>query len=537
MATEIPAGGAGASDWLAGRGSTYRLLVLGLWALLLIAVPITSFPPIAERLGEATVSPLALLPAALLVVLWLLPDLVDGGRLPFVVWPLLAVLIGFLFSAGAAWFLPIDPFKGRTVLGREVRALVTLAAGVAFYVCAVRMPTTDRRMRFTLAALYAGGILALIWGSVQADYVLRGLNNVPQGLNQFHRLFSIRDLDRNRVTGFAFEPSWFADQLVIMYLPMWFGAVLSGRSILPWRWGPISLELGLGGWGVWMLLMTRSRVAVFSLLVMIASLLAWGLWRLSGWVVGRWFGGMPARSRGRRQVAIGGLMLLVGIAGIGALGYGLLLRGAQIDWRMRRVLRLGTELPGIENEYPYAVPYEVANRFAMAERLVYWRASLQAFMRSPLIGVGPGNAGFFFEEGIPAYGRQLTEIQNYLDPSATPFPNPKNLWVRLLSEGGVLAAAFYLTWLLLGLGLALGALRRSGYARWIGIMVLLSGVAQLVEGMSLDSYALPQLWLVNGLLGALLIRAVPQARFAVEGTAGAAASRLDDGVHRHGALW
>jgi O-antigen ligase len=422
-------------------------------------------------------------------------------------------LMAVLLSAGTAWFLPIDPFKGQTVLGRELRALVTLGIGIAFYLCAVRLPTDSRRLRLTLAALYLGGALALIWGTYQADYVMRGLNNVPQHLNDFHRLFSIRDLDRNRVAGFAFEPSWFADQLVILYLPLWFGAVLTGRSLLPWKWGPVSLELGLGGWGIWMLLMTRSRVGVLSLLLVIAVLLTLGLWRLSGWLIDRRVGGQRRRGRTRLQLLVGGVLLLLGLGGIAFAGYRLLIRGAQIDWRMRRVLRLDTELPGIKDQYPYAVPYEVANRFAMAERLVYWRASLNAFERSPLLGVGPGNAGFFFEGGVPAYGTHQSEIQIYLDPQSEPFPNPKNLWIRLLSENGVIGLAFYVTWLATGLLLALAIARgRSGLGQWLAMMALMSLVAQVVEAMSLDSYALPQLWLANGLLGAVVLGRLPRSQ-------------------------
>nr|NIV29135.1 hypothetical protein [Anaerolineae bacterium] len=198
---------------------------------------------------------MALIPLALLVLLWLLPELLGGRSLPFAVWPLLGFCLVALLSAGVGWFLPLPSIKGQTVLSREIRALSTLGVGISFYFLAVGQARDSGGLRITRLGIYLGGILLLIWSTVQADYILEGLNNVPQELNEFHRLFSIRDLERNRVTGFAFEPSWLGDQLIVLYLPIWLGAVLTKDSILPFHKGPVSLEFALSLWGGWILLM------------------------------------------------------------------------------------------------------------------------------------------------------------------------------------------------------------------------------------------------------------------------------------------
>ncbi|MGA9533133.1 MAG: O-antigen ligase family protein, partial [Anaerolineales bacterium] len=198
------------------------------------------------------------------------------------------------------------------------------------------------------------------------------------------------------------------------------------------------------------------------------------------------------------------LVLIVGL--LLGLGFALVKKGAELDYRMRRVLRIRTELPGIRQRYPFDTVYEVANQFAFAERFVYWRASLHAFEVSPLTGVGPGNTGFFFAGGMPSYGYHLVETRSYLDPASPNFPNPKNLWVRLLSESGILGTAFYLTWLVLLAWAALQLRRRPGaHSVWLGTFGVLTLIAQLVEGFSLDSYALPQIWIANCLITACML--------------------------------
>lgn len=493
---------------LTGRGrlmradSLKRWLTGMLWLMLLVSIPVTSFPPLAEPIGGVTVAPLMILPLVLLVPLWLLPDLAEGGPISFVVWPLLGFCLAALLAAGVAWFLPLAEFKGQTVFKREVRALATLAVGVGLYLLATRYTSDPDRRRLTMAGIYLGGVIMLVWSTVQADYVLQGLNNVPQELNEFHRLFSIRDLERNRVTGFAFEPSWLGDQLVVLYLPLWLGAVLSQRSILRFHRGLFSLELALAIWAGWILFMTRSRLSILALLAVAGLLMFAGLWRFAGWLAGWLIDRLPWEDR--RSVllaAIRVLLIACGGAIMLAIGYGLLLKGAQVDWRMRRVLSLRTELPGIQEQYPFTKGYEVANRFAVAERIVYWRASLWPFERYPITGVGPGNAGFMFEEGVPAYGHSLRETRAFIDPALPNFPNPKNLWIRLLSETGLVGFGFYASWLA-AIGVLAWRLREGENPGlvWIGTAGLLSLAMQCIEGFSLDSYALPQLWIMNGLL-------------------------------------
>ena len=196
-------------------------------------------------------------------------------------------------------------------------------------------------------------------------------------------------------------------------------------------------------------------------------------------------------------------MLLVGVWGFAI--YFSLLTLSRVDERMTYLLRAHTRMEEFEYVFPNEAGFELADQLAFAERIVYWTAGMRTFSQHPLIGVGPGNMGFFFEENLPAYGYQLTEIQDVLDLSEFGFPNPKNLWIRLLSEGGILGFSSYFTWYFLtGLGAILLWRKGHGIIRMVGLAGGLTVITFFVEGFSLDSYALPPMWIVFGFIAAAI---------------------------------
>lgn len=470
------------------------------WLAMLVAIPVTSFPLVRGYVGDSSVYPLSALILFFLIWLWLIPYALKNGRFPMPVRPLLLFAALAVVSAAFGLSLTILPYKGQTPLSREARALITLGIGLCFYLCSSTLPHSERRLRWSLRALYAGGFLMLIWSTIQATYVTDNIANIPQTLNDIQRLFSVRDLLRNRVSGLAFEPSWLGDQLVVLYLPLWIGSVLTRQSVFSARRSWISIELVLGVWGIAILVMTRSRVSVVSLLAVAGVVYI----LLVKAMITRWARRlMPVNES--RQKRLGRVLLLaaltLGLVVETGVVYGLIRIGANYDWRLRRVMQVPREMAAIRQQYPYAVIYELANRVAFAERLVYWRAAFAAYEAHPVLGVGPGNAGFYFVAGQPAYGYTLTEIRAISDPGNRNFPNPKNLWIRLLAENGLVGLSAYLVWLSVLLACAWSLYSRgSGMARTIGLVGLLALAAQLFEGFSLDSYALPQVWVVNGLL-------------------------------------
>src|SRR3972149_5830443 len=95
------------------RRRLHDQVVWALWIVLLVSIPVTPFPLLSTTSGSETpVAPLALIPLGALVLVWLVPYLVRGGRLPGAVNPLFAFAAVSVLSAGAAAFPPFLPHKG-----------------------------------------------------------------------------------------------------------------------------------------------------------------------------------------------------------------------------------------------------------------------------------------------------------------------------------------------------------------------------------------------------------------------------------------
>jgi hypothetical protein len=481
----------------------YRVVIWGLWLLLLLSIPVTSAPQVSAFLGENAVSPLALIPLVGLVVFWFIPYVARDGRLPAISWPFLAFVALAILSALAATALPIYPIKGQDLISREVRALATIGLSLGFYWTASLLPHTDDEITASLRAVNIGGIVMLAWSSVQAWVILSGRTHVPLWLTNMHHLLSIRDPLVDRVTGLAFEPSWLGDQLVVLYLPLWLSSVLCRSSSFSRSKRIVSIELVLVLWGTGILLLTKSRISLLSFVMMGFVLFVVLTWRASGKLASRLAGSAPSfHSEGRRRI----LHLALEVASLGVLLAVIIAGGivaGRADRRMRHLLTLPDLLPEIRHYFPNDVTYEVANRLAFAERVVYWADGFRVFELYPLLGVGPGNAGFFFEQSLPDYGRRLTEIRNILLPADGNFPNTKNLWVRLLAETGMGGFTAFLVWLGLLALMAWGTWKQGWRVRSVvGLAALLALLGQVGEGFSLDSFALPHLWVMLGLLTA-----------------------------------
>ena len=113
-----------------------------------------------------------------------------------------------------------------------------------------------------------------------------------------------------------------------------------------------------------------------------------------------------------------------------------------------------------------------------------------------------GHAGYYLPKYLNDYAYRLVEVRDLLYRSNT-LLNIKSLWIRILAEGGILGfSCFFICYLrsLLGnmLGLHTSDQLRST-AAWMGCFTLL---AFLLEGFSLDTFALPYLWFSTGLAAA-----------------------------------
>lgn len=469
-----------------------------IWALLLITIPVTSTPLIANFTEGTPVSPLASLPLFILTIIWLLPYLLRGGRLPKLAAPLLAFTAVALLTSLRAHFLEIYPFKGITLVDRELRGLITLGVGVCFYLVASLIPQTESKLKSSLRFLYLGAFFLLIWSTVQALRLPFADNPPPEELLRIHRLFSIRDLFRNQVTGMAYEPSWLADQLVVLYLPLWFGSVLKRFSVFKSRWKWVTGELILLIWGLVILFLTYSRIGLVAIMVATGVLgisLTWSkldriaLRKSEG---SRW----SYRQLKTMYLVTAFTIFILAVAGVVFLA-------VLTNERIRDLFSVNIGSIIESQRLPWA--YNLANHLEYAERLMYWINAFLVFSQYPFLGVGLGNAGFFFRQNVPAFGTYLPEVLYILGPDRVTFSNPKSLWLRLLAETGFIGfALMVIFFLLLGLG-ALNLVKRSGLYAALGLAGGMALVAQIFEGLSLDTFALPQLWIMLGLITAGLM--------------------------------
>jgi O-antigen ligase len=146
--------------------------------------------------------------------------------------------------------------------------------------------------------------------------------------------------------------------------------------------------------------------------------------------------------------------------------------------------------------------YEIANQLAFAERLVFWSAGWEIFNDYPFLGVGLGNAGFYFPEKMPAFGWALWEVSQVFYYHGY-LPNIKSLWVRILAETGILGFSIFLVWTyILWFSGTLARSVKDPVIKVAGLTGQLVLIAFIVEGFSVDSFALPYFWFSAGLLSA-----------------------------------
>ncbi len=496
--------------------SRYLTLQWIIAGALVFFLPFSSFPLVAKLMGSSMVAPLSVLPLLLLLVGWLVPYFLRWGKLPPQSSPLFGFAVVSLLSGAAAFFLLFPPYKSATILRSEVEALVSLSVGICFYLVTALWANEYRRLLFLLRWINWGGLLVIVWAFIQAATWSR-FRSYPDWMWNFQGMVSSSLLlYTTRVNGFAYEPSWLAHQLNMIYLPFWLAATVNGFTAHRMKLWKISLEnfLLLGG-GV-VLLLSVSRIGLLAFLVMFAYLvLQWNL-RLLKWLpklVMQRLQAAGKRMVSSRKIKVFQRWITVASIAVLLLFYAALLVGAayglsRYDARMQKLFDFSTLK---EKSF-----FHYANQLVFAERIVFWQAGWEVFNDYPILGVGPGNAGFFFPQKLSAFSWALTEIRTLMY-HWTALPNIKSLWVRLLAETGVFGFAFFASWCYVlwqaAQFLQTGWLRRFPPAgdrarsplklfQVIGLAGALALSAFLVEGFSLDTFALPYYWITFGLLTA-----------------------------------
>lgn len=475
-----------------------RLYVSSQWitaGLMAFLLPFTSFPLVARLTGSQMVAPLSFLPMLILLIIWFAPYLLRSGRLPAQVTPLFAFLSLALVSAAAAVFLPFPAFKGASLLNSELKALATLAVGIFFYLVVAGWASQSNRICFLLRWINWGGALALAWSFFQA-LTWQRMHGYPDWMWNFQGSISTSLLLYGpRVNGFSYEPSWLSHQLNMLYLPLWMAATLTGFTAHRFRIWKFHLEHLLFLAGMAVLILTVSRIGWLTFLGMIAYLLL--LWnvRFVRWAQRRLFQGrsLPAARLRVYQLSF----ILASVLALGMAYAGLLYGAGYALSKVDPVRMAGLFDFSAIKEQSFL---HWANKNVFAERIVFWQAGWEIFNDYPILGVGPGNAGYFFPQKLSAFSLALTEVRTLLY-QWTNLPNIKSLWVRLLAENGMVGFGLFLSWVyVLWRSAQFLSIRRDPLLKMVGLAGSFVLVGFIIEGFSIDTFALPYYWFSFGLL-------------------------------------
>jgi len=448
--------------------------------LSLFALPVTSFRYF-PFMGEGTyVRPLAFYPIALLLPLLLIQWMRGKKSMPRV--GTLVPLVGFVLVVlvGSVFGSVLDPLplRGQEYFGRVIRAWATLIIGLAFFISALWMNRDEDDLRFSVRWLFAGFIMDVLWSGVQSLAFYTTLLDKTQ-VTLWQRAFSMRELVRiNRVSGMAFEPAWRAGQLMTVYLPWLFAALVTGYRVTKNKW----FEVTLLGAALLLLLATYSRGGLLNVVLsVILTTLFVGREQIH--VVWKWFvSGFKSGS---------GLLirLSVIVIVIGALSGAVVFLG-QKEY-MARLFKSNAN--SIEE-------FIIEN--SAGARAAYTFGALGAYDENPWIGVGLGASGFYIYDNLPDWAYTFVpEIARQLSPDNRLYPNPKNMYARLLAETGVIGFFMFFAFLFSMLGDVLSPLKQNTpLARFIAMAGLFTWFAVLIYNATQDSFAIPNIWLNFGIL-------------------------------------
>jgi O-antigen ligase len=454
--------------------------------VLLILLPVTSMPLIRSLVGSTVVAAPSVVLLAIVLAGWVVPYLVKGGKLPLQTIPLLAFFCAVILSFAAALWLPIPPLKDINPITHSITAIITLVVGITFFLIPSIMVKGEESFKSTLRWINLGGILILGWSFLQAA-VWFGQGHYWNWMRDFQDLLSLGPLYRARVTGFALEPSWLAHQMNMLYLPLWLASTVQRFSAYRFRFVGLTIENLLAAAGSVTLFLSFSRIGWIAFFLSITYLFILGNMKLVKWIFKR----LDKQGRLKGRLLAAGVSILLILSYLAA-ATGVAYVMSRIDPRMKDLFK--------PNFWQQGTAMVLANQLQFGERVVYWQAGWEVFNRYPVFGVGPGNAGFFFSQTIPSFGWKLIEVRQLMY-RAGEIPNSKNLWVRLLAENGIIGLALFLSFAAAILQSCRHLMdNSSSIAKTIGLMGLFVLMGLLVEGFSIDSFALPYYWISFGLV-------------------------------------
>lgn len=462
------------------------------WLLLVLTLPITSQPLVARLARTGSVAPLAGVFLAVIFLIWFLPFIFRGGRLPAQSIPILIFCLWAVLVTLAAVFRDNPPYKDIGTFSSIIKGLSTLFIGLVFYLVTCTYIHTEQVIRVTMQLVNWSGLLIILWslGQVAVNY---GTGDYFRWMDVFQSYISTGVLVRARASGFALEPSWLAHQLNMLYLPFWLACSFTRFSAHKRKIWKFQFEDLLLVFGAATLMASFSRVGLLAFLLMLAFIFILLNIQLIRRIEARVIRSSDGTSRWRRiflRMILVFLLILV-YAGIMFFIVQVFIR---FDPRMKTLFTFSQETSDPVLRY--------ANSLKFGERLVYWLAAWKIFGSFPWLGVGLGLAGFYIPSSIVAYGWSLVEVKTLLFHGSG-LLNIKSLWFRLLAETGIVGFSLFFTWLFVVLMTSIRLfIEKRNIFKAVGLMGILVVIGFLIEGFSIDSFAMPYLWFSAGIVTA-----------------------------------
>jgi O-antigen ligase len=284
-----------------------------------------------------------------------------------------------------------------------------------------------------------------------------------------------------------------------LFLPLWLAATLQGSTVHSKKVLGFSFENGLLIGGIITLLLTLSRAGIAAFFLVLGFVFLVLNQRLVKWLEQRVSKGGDAeraniRSRRKFPKAIIYISLIL-IYLVLIFGVAFLL--TRLDARMATLFNFDISDPNAILKY--------ANDLKFGERVAYWGAGWNLFNDHPVMGVGLGLAGFSIPSHLPPYSWMMVEVRNIAYRSDMLF-NIKSIWVRILAETGLVGFSAFLGWLFT-IFTSTRFLQKQkkplfNTMGWAGLFML---IGFILDGFNVDSFTLPYIWVLTGLVTATCI--------------------------------
>ncbi|MBN1230631.1 MAG: O-antigen ligase family protein [Anaerolineales bacterium] len=459
----------------------WKKMKLVLWGLVLFFMPVTSFNYLPSFMGTTTIRPLSIYPLILLIAL-ILPEIMKNWRDFTKMKSLVPLALFILLAAGLSlWngLNPPAPINKLGYWGRVIRAFLSMGIGLIFFAAALWMSRKESSIRYGMVWLYAGLAITFAWGIIQLVAIYTPILD-RELIIRIQELYSVRGLRGKRVIGFAYEPSWLADQIMTLYLPWLIGSLFSGFRVTKYRWP----EWVLTGMALFLLVFTYSRSGIlgFAVAFVVLTTIVGQEQIRQGW---QWFIKPFKKSSTSDGIGLRALIAAASILMIVVTGYAL----SQNPY-FSKLWKTGFN-EGLDE-------YIIDN--SAGPRVAYAISAFEVFDEHPWKGVGLGALGFYLYDHLPDWV-MTTEYEIARHLSEGLFPNAKNMYLRLLGETGIVGFWLFMVFLILYLGFSLKLLsQKEPFLRFIGMAGAFLWLAIGLRNLSQDSLTSPAMWIGLGIV-------------------------------------